>query len=75
MAEILDVVVPGMGPGGGATAGVLVGAESAGPAGHEVRSALILAFHARIPVSTLRRMIYADPTFYCVSEDARARLE
>lgn len=55
--------------------GVLVGATSAGPAGGEVLSALTLAVHARIPVGTLRRMIYAYPTFHRAIEDALARLE
>lgn len=55
--------------------GVLVGATSAGPTGGEVLSALTLAVHARIPVSTLRRMIYAYPTFHRAIEDALNRLE
>ncbi|MET4097631.1 NAD(P)/FAD-dependent oxidoreductase [Arthrobacter sp. UYCu712] len=55
--------------------GVLVGATSTGPAGGEVLSALALAVHARIPVSTLRRMIYAYPTFHRAIEDALDRLE
>ncbi|MGA7204274.1 MAG: NAD(P)/FAD-dependent oxidoreductase [Specibacter sp.] len=44
--------------------GVLVGATSAGPDGGEVLSALTLAVHARIPVATLKTMIYAYPTFH-----------
>lgn len=55
--------------------GVLVGATSAGPAGGEVLSALTLAVHAGIPVSTLRGMIYAYPTFHRAIEDALGRLE
>lgn len=55
--------------------GVLLGATSAGPAGGEVLSALTLAVHARVPVSTLRRMIYAYPTFHRAIEDALDRLE
>ncbi|MEO8219775.1 MAG: NAD(P)/FAD-dependent oxidoreductase, partial [Specibacter sp.] len=55
--------------------GVLVGATSAGPAGGEVLSALALAIHAQIPVSTLRRMMYAYPTFHRAIEDALTRLE
>ncbi len=58
-----------------ADCGVLVGATSAGPAGGEVLSALTLAVHARIPVSTLRRMIYAYPTFHRAIEDALDGLE
>jgi pyruvate/2-oxoglutarate dehydrogenase complex dihydrolipoamide dehydrogenase (E3) component len=45
-------------------AGVLVGATSAGPWGGEVLSMLTLAVHARVPVETLRAMIYAYPTFH-----------
>jgi len=45
-------------------AGVLVGATSCGPWGGEVLSMLTLAVHARVPVSTLRTMIYAYPTFH-----------
>jgi pyruvate/2-oxoglutarate dehydrogenase complex dihydrolipoamide dehydrogenase (E3) component len=44
--------------------GVLVGATSAGPWGGEVLSMLTLAVHARVPVATLRTMIYAYPTFH-----------
>jgi pyruvate/2-oxoglutarate dehydrogenase complex dihydrolipoamide dehydrogenase (E3) component len=44
--------------------GVLVGATTAGPDGGEVLSMLALAVHDRIPLSTLRRMIYPFPTFY-----------
>jgi pyruvate/2-oxoglutarate dehydrogenase complex dihydrolipoamide dehydrogenase (E3) component len=43
--------------------GVLVGATSMGPSGGEVLAMLTLAVHARIPVSTLKEMIYAYPTF------------
>ena len=50
--------------------GVLVGATSAGPLGGEVLSMLTLAVHAQIPVTTLRRMIYAYPTFHRAVEDA-----
>ncbi len=45
-------------------AGVLVGATSVGPWGGEVLSMLTLAVHARVPVATLRTMIYAYPTFH-----------
>jgi pyruvate/2-oxoglutarate dehydrogenase complex dihydrolipoamide dehydrogenase (E3) component len=44
--------------------GVLVGATSVGPRGGEVLAMLTLAVHARLPVSTLREMIYAFPTFH-----------
>jgi pyruvate/2-oxoglutarate dehydrogenase complex dihydrolipoamide dehydrogenase (E3) component len=53
-----------------AARGVLVGATSAGPAGGEVLSMLTLAIHAEVPVSELRRMIYAYPTFHRAVEDA-----
>ena len=45
-------------------AGLLVGATSAGPWGGEVLSMLTLAVHAKVPVATLRTMIYAYPTFH-----------
>ena len=54
---------------------VLVGATSAGPAGGEVLGLLVLAVHAQIPVSTLRSMIYAYPTFHRGIEDALRGLE
>ena len=44
--------------------GVLVGATSAGPTGGEVLSALAVAVHAAVSVSTLRQMILAYPTFH-----------
>ncbi|MCW2938504.1 MAG: hypothetical protein JWN00_1489, partial [Actinomycetia bacterium] len=50
--------------------GTLVGATSAGPSGGEVLSALTVAVHARVPVSTLRQMIYAFPTFHRAIESA-----
>lgn len=49
---------------------VLVGATSAGPMGGEVLSMLTLAVHARTPLSTLRSMVYAYPTFHRAIEDA-----
>lgn len=51
-------------------AGVLVGATAAGPHGGEVLSMLVLAVHARIPITELRTMIYAYPTFHRGVEDA-----
>jgi pyruvate/2-oxoglutarate dehydrogenase complex dihydrolipoamide dehydrogenase (E3) component len=45
-------------------AGILVGATSCGPWGGEVLSMLTLAVHARVPVATLRTMVYAYPTFH-----------
>jgi pyruvate/2-oxoglutarate dehydrogenase complex dihydrolipoamide dehydrogenase (E3) component len=50
--------------------GVLVGATSMGPSGGEVLGHLTLAVHARIPVSTLKEMIYAYPTFHRAIESA-----
>lgn len=44
--------------------GLLVGATSCGPWGGEVLSMLTLAVHARVPVATLRTMVYAYPTFH-----------
>ncbi|MDO5752719.1 NAD(P)/FAD-dependent oxidoreductase [Arthrobacter sp.] len=58
-----------------AKTGVLVGASSMGPHGGEVLSALVLAVHARIPVKTLRTMIYAYPTFHRAIEKAVASLK
>jgi len=49
---------------------VLVGATSAGPTGGEVLGLLTLAVHAEVPVSTLRTMIYAYPTFHRAVEAA-----
>lgn len=55
-------------------AGVLAGATSAGPMGGEVLSMLTLAVHAQVPVTELRAMIYAYPTFHRAVEDALADL-
>jgi pyruvate/2-oxoglutarate dehydrogenase complex dihydrolipoamide dehydrogenase (E3) component len=55
--------------------GILVGATSAGPCGGEVLSLLTLAVHARIPVTRLREMIYAYPTFHRTIEAALAELD
>jgi pyruvate/2-oxoglutarate dehydrogenase complex dihydrolipoamide dehydrogenase (E3) component len=54
--------------------GVLVGATSAGPVGGEVLGALVVAVHAEVPTDTLRRMIYAYPTFHRTVEAALADL-
>jgi pyruvate/2-oxoglutarate dehydrogenase complex dihydrolipoamide dehydrogenase (E3) component len=51
---------------------VLVGATSAGPIGGEVLGLLTLAIHARVPLSSLRSMIYAYPTFHRGVEAALA---
>ena len=44
--------------------GVLVGATVVGPSGGEVLSALVVAVHAAVPLTRLRSMIYAYPTFH-----------
>ncbi|CCH22327.1 dihydrolipoyl dehydrogenase family protein [Micromonospora lupini] len=54
--------------------GVLIGATSVGPAGGEVLSALVVAVHAAVPLSQLRHMIYAYPTFHRAIEDALRNL-
>ncbi|MGH9047713.1 MAG: dihydrolipoyl dehydrogenase family protein [Acidimicrobiales bacterium] len=54
--------------------GVLVGATSAGPVGGEVLSMLTLAVHAEVPISKLRSMIYAYPTFHRAVEGALGAL-
>lgn len=54
---------------------VLVGATSVGPHGGEVLGLLALAVHAQIPVSTLRSMIYAYPTFHKGIEDTLNELD
>lgn len=48
---------------------LLIGATSVGPRGGEVLGLLALAVHAKIPVPTLRSMIYAYPTFHKGIED------
>ena len=50
--------------------GVLVGATSMGPSGGEVLGLLALAVHARIPVATLKTMIFAYPTFHRAIDSA-----
>jgi pyruvate/2-oxoglutarate dehydrogenase complex dihydrolipoamide dehydrogenase (E3) component len=57
-----------------ADSGVLVGATSMGPRGGEVLGLFNLAVHARVPISELRSMIYAYPTFYRGALDALAAL-
>lgn len=43
---------------------VLVGATAVGPAGAETLGMLTTAVHAQVPISVLRQMIYAFPTFH-----------
>ncbi|QFG24823.1 NAD(P)/FAD-dependent oxidoreductase [Actinomadura sp. WMMB 499] len=54
--------------------GVLVGATAAGPSGGEILGALAVAVHAEVPVTALREMIYAYPTFHRAIESAVADL-
>ncbi len=54
--------------------GVLVGATAMGPRGGELLGLFNLAVHARVPVSKLRSMIYAYPTFTRATLDALAAL-
>ena len=49
---------------------VIIGASTAGPHGGEMIAMLALAVHAEVPVSKLRSMIYAYPTFWRGIEDA-----
>ena len=50
--------------------GVLVGATSMGPTGGEVLGLLVLAVHARVPLETMRSMIFAYPTFHRAVDSA-----
>ncbi|GAB3853269.1 hypothetical protein GCM10029963_44240 [Micromonospora andamanensis] len=53
---------------------MLIGATSAGPAGGEVLSGLVVAVHAAVPLTQLRHMIYAYPTFHRAISDALRNL-
>jgi pyruvate/2-oxoglutarate dehydrogenase complex dihydrolipoamide dehydrogenase (E3) component len=53
-----------------ARGGVLVGATSMGPTGGEVLGLLVLAVHARVPLETMRSMIFAYPTFHRAVDSA-----
>ncbi|MER5394516.1 NAD(P)/FAD-dependent oxidoreductase [Saccharopolyspora sp. NPDC002686] len=55
--------------------GVLVGATVVGPYGGEIVGALAVAVHAEVPVPSLRRMIFAYPTFHRAIESALADLD
>ena len=50
------------------------GIASMAPSGGEVLSMLTLAVHTRVPVATLKEMIYAYPTFHRAIEAALADL-
>lgn len=54
--------------------GILVGASCVGPRGGDILGLFNLAVHARVPISELRTMIYAYPTFYRGALDALAAL-
>ena len=49
-------------------------ATAVGPAGGEVLAVLTLAVHARVPIRTLKQMIYAYPTFHRAIETALENL-
>ena len=50
--------------------GVLVGGTAMGPYGGEVMSMLAVAVHARVPLETMRSMIFAYPTFHRAVDSA-----
>ncbi len=54
---------------------IVLGATTVGPHGGEMISMLALAVHAKTPVSTLRSMIFAYPTFWRGIEDALNQLK
>ncbi len=54
--------------------GVLVGGTAVGPSGGEVLGLLAAAVHAEVPISTLRGMHFAYPTFHRAIEVALAEL-
>jgi pyruvate/2-oxoglutarate dehydrogenase complex dihydrolipoamide dehydrogenase (E3) component len=54
--------------------GVLIGGSTMGPAAGEVLGLLILAIKERIPVASLRELIYPYPTFVRGLEDALSQL-
>lgn len=43
---------------------VLVGATAVGPSGGEILSMLTVAVHARVPITTLKSMLFAYPTYH-----------
>lgn len=55
--------------------GVLVGGTTVGPSGGEMVGLLAAAVHARTPLSTLRTMHFAYPTFHRAVEAALADLD
>lgn len=55
--------------------GVLVGATVVGPTAGEVLSVLVLAVHAEVPLTTLRSMVYAYPSWHRAVEDVLKELD
>lgn len=53
----------------------LLGGTTAGPMGGEVLSMLTTAIHGQVPISTLKSMIYAYPTWHGVVRQALAHLD
>ncbi|MPZ69807.1 MAG: NAD(P)/FAD-dependent oxidoreductase, partial [Actinobacteria bacterium] len=53
-----------------ADAGVIIGASSMGPRAGDVIGMLVLAIKERVPISSLKEMIYPYPTFVRGVEDA-----
>ena len=49
---------------------ILVGATVVAPLGGEIMGALAVAVHAEVPITHLRRMIFAYPTFHRAIENA-----
>jgi len=58
-----------------AATGTLVGATSVGPNGGEVLGLLALAVHAQTPISKMRTMMWAYPTFHAGIGDALGSLD
>lgn len=57
-----------------AKGGILVGASTMGPAAGEVLGLLVLAVKERVPITSLRELIYPYPTFVRGVEDALSQL-
>ena len=54
--------------------GVLVGGSAMGPAAGEIAGLLVLAIRERVPVASLRELVYPYPTFVRGVEDALRQL-
>lgn len=70
MTTTTRAVVDAFERAGGATRALVARSTSVGPVGGEVLGLLSLAVHVRIPVPTVRSMIFAYPTFHRGIEDA-----